>query len=46
MINSNDSKGLKSLLEKTNYKPAENSVTASEYRDQFNANRLYGISAR
>ncbi len=46
MIDNNDTNGLKKLLENTKYKPAENSLTASEYRDQFNANRLYEVTAR
>ena len=44
MINSNDPNALKTLLETKKYN--ENILTTSEYRDQFNAERLYEVTKR
>ncbi len=44
MINSSDPNAIKKLLETKKYN--ENISTTSEYRDQFNAERLYDLTKR
>ena len=44
MINSNDKQGLTNLLQNFNYKKANDLLSATEYREKFDGERLYTAS--
>jgi hypothetical protein len=46
MINSNDKDALTKLLLTTEYKKKDDLLNASEYREQYNGDRLYDKSSK